>query len=193
MRCAVAPSVALVVARSRPGNVIGREDRLPWHLKSDLRRFRAITLDHAIIMGRRTYASIGHPLPQRLNIVLSSAVVVATPASVLETSMPIWVSDMTAAMRVAEAYSVTHAKERYFVVGGSRLFRDFLDLGLIDRVYLTEVLAPELEGDTHFDKEFQPDEWTATNVEEVPAGADDDYPTVFRVLDRRVQPSTSAD
>lgn len=65
------PSISYVVARSVPGYVIGNENRLPWHLKTDLKRFKQITIGHPIIMGRKTHLSIGRPLPGRVNIVLS--------------------------------------------------------------------------------------------------------------------------
>src|SRR5208337_621034 len=65
------PSISLIVARSYPGNVIGYKNKLPWHLNSDLRRFREITIGHVVIMGRNTFNSIGRPLPNRTNIVLT--------------------------------------------------------------------------------------------------------------------------
>jgi dihydrofolate reductase len=67
------PSISYVVARSVPGYVIGTENRLPWRLHSDLKRFKEITYGHPIIMGRKTHLSIGRPLPGRTNIVLSRA------------------------------------------------------------------------------------------------------------------------
>lgn len=185
-RRAAAPSIALVVARSRPGNVIGRDNALPWQLKSDLRRFRAITLDHAIVMGRKTHESIGRPLPRRANVVVSSAAMAATrhAAPALD-GAAIWVPDIGKAMAVAQAYSTLHGQAQYFVIGGSGIFRQFLDAGLVDRIHLTEVCAPELQGDARFADEFLPEEWQPTQVETLPAGPGDDYPSVYRVLERR--------
>ena len=65
------PPVCFIVARSLGGSVIGCEGRLPWKLKTDLARFRSLTSRHAVIMGRKTYDSIGKPLPNRLNVVVS--------------------------------------------------------------------------------------------------------------------------
>ena len=65
------PSISTIVARSHPGNVIGYQNKLPWRQKSDLKRFRAITIGHVVIMGSNTFNSIGRPLPGRTNIVLT--------------------------------------------------------------------------------------------------------------------------
>ncbi|MGI9464727.1 MAG: dihydrofolate reductase, partial [Aestuariivirgaceae bacterium] len=65
------PSISFIVARSYPGNVIGCENELPWSLKTDLKNFRTITTGHVVVMGRKTLESIGKPLPNRTNVVLS--------------------------------------------------------------------------------------------------------------------------
>ena len=93
-----------MVART-PGGVIGCDNRLPWRLKSDLKRFRALTLDHAVIMGRKTFDSIGRPLPQRENVVVSRDASLAIDGV---TVCP----DIPAALHHAEAWSRAHGRDR---------------------------------------------------------------------------------
>lgn len=125
--------LGLIVAMDRRG-IIGRDGGLPWHLPADLRRFKAITMGKPIIMGRRTYESIGRPLPGRRNIVVSRTAGYSAPGC--ET-----VSSFEAALaRVADVAEV-------FVVGGVALYR--AALSQVRRIYLTEVHA-EVEGETVF-------------------------------------------
>src|ERR1700744_6415345 len=65
------PSISFVVARSSPAHIIGIDNKLPWHLRTDLQRFKKITLGHVVLMGRSTFESIGRPLPGRTNLILS--------------------------------------------------------------------------------------------------------------------------
>lgn len=134
----IRPEIVLVVAAADNG-VIGVDGRLPWHLPEDLSRFRALTVGHPVLMGRRTFESIGRPLPGRHNIVLSRDPDFA-PAGV------------TPAANLAEAIAAAGLDPRsrartLFVIGGADLYRQALPLA--DRIELTRVhLAPD--GDTHF-------------------------------------------
>lgn len=125
-----------VVACSENG-VIGKNGGLPWHLPEDLKRFKALTTGHILIMGRKTYESIGRPLPGRYTIVVSR-------------SMPVLPRIVTPAASLDEAF--THAKsmlghwpEEVFIVGGGDIYRQTLPK--VDRIYLTKV-HQTVEGDT---------------------------------------------
>ncbi len=156
-----------MVAVSRNG-VIGRAGGLPWHISSDLKHFKAITMGKPLIMGRKTWESLPkRPLPGRQNIVITrqknyqaeGAVVVADTASAL-----------AAAGKV----------EEICVIGGGEIFTKFL--AKADRIYLTEVDL-EVEGDTRFPV-IDPNQWLETAREIHPQGPNDSACFVFRTLDR---------
>jgi dihydrofolate reductase len=133
--------VSIVVARARNG-VIGRDGELPWHLPSDMRRFRELTSGHAVLMGRRTYESIParfRPLPQRRNLVLSRSVRELPGAEVFE--------DLGSALAACGPSC--------FVIGGGAVYREAL--ALTQRVYATEV-EMDMDGDTFF-AELPAPEW----------------------------------
>lgn len=159
--------IVFVVAVSRNG-VIGRAGGLPWHISSDLKRFKAITMGKPLIMGRKTWESLPkRPLPGRQNIVITrqknyqaeGAVVVADTASAL------------VAARVAEEICV---------IGGGEIFSKFM--AKADRIYLTEVDL-EVEGDTLFPA-IDPGQWQEVVREVHPRGPNDSAGFVLRVLDR---------
>ena len=126
-------TVSLVVAASK-NNVIGRDGELPWHLPEDLRHFRRITTGKPVIMGRKTFESIGRPLPDRHNIVMTrDPDYAAEGCDVVES--------------VAEALDVAGDADEVMVIGGGQVYRDFLPRA--DRIYMTRVQA-EVQGDTRF-------------------------------------------
>jgi dihydrofolate reductase len=180
------PSISYVVARSTPRHIIGRDNKLPWHLRTDLRRFKEITLGHVIIMGRKTLLSIGRALPGRVNIVLSR-----TSGKQLENSFwekgdtsLVWVENRVSALFFADVLTISRAKDDFFVIGGSEMYRIFEDL--FNKVYLTEVLMPgEVVGDALFNYRFDRRKWRLIQEEHVPAGPNDEYPSTFSVLERR--------
>lgn len=134
--------VALIVARTLNG-VIGRENTMPWHLPVDLAWFRQNTLGKPVIMGRKTYESIGRLLPKRPNIILSRQAIQIEGAYIAQ--------NLEQALEIAQ--NVANSEE-VMIIGGGELYKQaFL---LADRLYLTEIQT-ELEGDTF----FQPDltEW----------------------------------
>ena len=133
------PAIALIAAIARNG-VIGRDNRLLWRLRSDLRRFRQLTLGKPMIMGRKTYDSIGKPLPGRINIVLTRDPNVDIEGVLLASSLA---DALETARGVAEERHVSEI----MVAGGGEIYRQTLPLA--SRLYLTEVdLAPE--GDAFF-------------------------------------------
>ncbi len=128
--------ISLVVAIADNG-VIGRDGALPWHLPDDLRHFREVTIGKAVLMGRRTYASIGHALPGRLNLVMTRG---ASPASDVQA-----VHSLQQACERTRAYAAADAE--LCVIGGGEIYA--LTLPEASRIYLTQVHAT-LPGDVHF-------------------------------------------
>ena len=124
---------SLIVAAAENG-VIGRGNRLPWHLPADLAHFKRTTLGHPVIMGRRTWESIGKPLPGRTSVVVTRNANYAPPGVVVVNSL-------------AAAISVCGDDDEIFVIGGAELYR--LAIALADRIYLTEIDA-DIPGDAHF-------------------------------------------
>src|SRR6218665_2767734 len=165
------PSAAAIVARSHPDHVIGVDNKLPWHLRTDLQHFKTRTSGHVIIMGRKTYASIGRPLPNRHNIVLSRTEVPAVPG--LE-----WAGDVATALLLADVHSIINGKTEFFVIGGEQIYAMFLPY--INRVYLTEVFT-RINGDANFNYEFDKRVWHFRTEHDYPAGEHDDHP--FRITE----------
>ncbi|MFI4935682.1 MAG: dihydrofolate reductase [Caulobacterales bacterium] len=162
------------VARARNG-VIGRGDALPWRLRTDLQRFRRLTLGKPVIMGRKTWQSLpSRPLKGRTNIVLSrDGSFEPAGALVCET--------FSEAVQIAREQAEEDGVEEVCVIGGAALFA--LALPRAQRIYLTEV-----EGDPQGDvimPAIGETGWKEVDREAVPAGPEDDYPTVFRILERR--------
>ena len=168
------PHLALVVARARNG-VIGREGDLPWRLRSDLQRFKAVTMGKPCIMGRRTWESLPlKPLPGRLNLVLSKDESFAAKGALVCTTLD-------EAVEIAREQAVDDGVGEVCVIGGAGLFAATLPRA--KRLYLTEVEA-EPEGDVLFPP-FDETAWTEVSCEAVPAGEKDDHAFAFRVLERR--------
>lgn len=180
------PSISYVVARSLPGYVIGNENRLPWRLHSDLKRFREITIGHPIIMGRKTHLSIGKPLPGRTNIVLSRRADQNLENDFwqkAETAV-VWAGNLASALYFADVIAIAREKKDIFVIGGAEMYGIFNKL--FNKIYLTEVLTgKELPGDARF--QFRPDkrQWETFKDQNIPAGPQDQYPSRFRVLERK--------
>jgi len=164
------PSATSVVARSYPDRIIGVDNQLPWHLRSDLKYFRKLTQNHAIIMGRKTYQSIGKPLPNRLNIVLSR--------EKYEDSESLkWVSNPETALLIADQYCIVNGKKEFFVIGGEKIYQIFSRY--VNKVFLTEVFTGPINGDAKFDFDFDNKEWRTGREKEIPKSEHDDFP--FRI------------
>ena len=133
------PKIAVIVARARNG-VIGRENTLPWRLRDDLQLFKQRTLGCPVIMGRKTWESLGRPLPGRLNVVISRQADYTAPGANVVASL-------------AEAIAACGDAEKVFVIGGAQIYAQALDLA--EALWITEVDA-DVEGDTCF-PEFDPD------------------------------------
>jgi dihydrofolate reductase len=129
----VRPRITLLVACARNG-VIGRGNTLPWHLPEDLQHFKATTLGHPIVMGRRTFESIGRPLPGRRTIVVSRDPAWAHPGCERAGSLD-------------EAIALCAAAQEVFVVGGAQIYAEALPLA--DQLLVTDIEL-EVEGDAFF-------------------------------------------
>ena len=158
--------IAFVVARDRNG-VIGKGGALPWRLPDDMKHVRSLTVGKPLIMGRRTYESIGRPLPDRTNIVLTR-----DPAFRAE--------GVKVASTPEEALALAGDAPEVIVFGGAEVFARFLPL--TDRIYLTEV-DTEAAGDTFFPA-LDPRQWRETERVEHPADAKHAYPFRFVTLER---------
>ncbi len=162
-------SVCLVVAAAE-NNVIGVNNELPWHLPKDLQYFKQLTMSKPIIMGRKTFDSIGRPLPGRENIVI--------------TRQQDWqhegvhvVHDLAAAVELAQ--QLNPALD-VMIIGGAEIYRQSLPLA--DKIYLTRVYT-ELDGDAFFPA-LDSSLWHQTACEEPPACERNPYPYAFCVLER---------
>lgn len=160
------PVITLVVAHA-DNRVIGRDNQLPWHLPADLAHFKSVTLGKPVVMGRRTWQSIGRALPGRVNLVVSSG-----PGRPGDGAT--WVASLDAA--IAAAGNVPEV----CVIGGARLFADALPRA--HRINLTEVHA-DVDGDVLFPP-LDPGAWREVRREHRAADARNAYPMSFVVLER---------
>ncbi len=153
--------VSLIVAMSE-NRVIGRDGGMPWRLSADLRRFRTLTMGHTIVMGRRTWESIGRLLPGRKTVIISR-----NPAYIVEGAAT--VDNLNDALRTAAGDS------EVFVVGGGEIYR--LAIPIANRIYITRVLS-QIDGDTTF-PEVNWLEWTRIESEAHSANEKNNHDFVF--------------
>jgi dihydrofolate reductase len=160
--------ISCIVATAK-NNVIGKENDIPWYLPADLQYFKKTTLNHAVIMGRNCYESIGRPLPKRTNIII--------------TRDPFFISsNCLIARSIDEALLMAHeaGETEAFIIGGGQIYEQTQDLW--DKLYLTEVdLA--VEGDVYF-PQLSDGQWKLVNEE--PHAKDDknEYDYEFKVYER---------
>jgi len=167
-----APLVSLIVAMAQNG-VIGCGNSLPWRLPQDLRRFRAFTLGKPVLMGRKTYESIGRPLQGRANLVL--------------TRHRSWSAHgVTVVHSLEEALNLARQAKELVAIGGAEVYR--LVLPVARRIYLTHVHA-DVPGDTFF-PDFDPTQWADVEYLTHPVDAEHAYPVTFITLERRNAPQT---
>jgi dihydrofolate reductase len=161
-------SAIVAMAKNR---VIGRQNQLPWHLPNDLKRFKSLTTGYPIIMGRKTYESIGRPLPNRINIVLTRDVNFDAPGCTVFDH-----PDHT--LDYAENLS-----DEVFIIGGAEIYRVFWPK--INYLYLTIVEA-DIEGDAYF-SELNLAEWEEVSCETHAADEKHAYGYRFVELRRKIQ------
>jgi dihydrofolate reductase len=176
------------IAALATNNVMGAENRLPWRQSADLKRFKALTLGHHYIVGRRTYESVGRPLPGRTNVVVTrdpawKPPVVATPLASTygagnDVEAPLLiVNSIDEAIGVAE----NAGDQEPFIGGGAEIFRQTLHRA--DRMYLTRIHA-EVAGDTFFPEFDDVAEWQLIDSEHFDADEKNQYPYSFLTYDR---------
>ncbi|WP_176036893.1 dihydrofolate reductase [Brucella tritici] len=167
------PIVSIIVAAAENG-VIGRDNDMPWRLSTDLKRFKALTLGKPVIMGRRTWESIGRPLPGRPNIVVTRDKEFRTEGASI-------VGSLEEAIALGQKLAFDLGLREVCIIGGGKIYAEALPLA--DRIHLTRVLA-EIDGDTHF-PEIDPQIWCVISQEDVPAGDKDSHPTRYFVYEKR--------
>jgi dihydrofolate reductase len=159
------PDISMIVARSR-NHVIGRDNQMPWKISADLQFFKRVTMDHPVIMGRKTWESIGRPLPGRRNIVVSRNPQFQIEGAELAGSLD-------------EALERLSDTPRVFVIGGEQLFKQAFTKA--DRLFITEIDIDINDGDTFFEV---PDLDSWREVERT-AGAEGDITFNFVTLERK--------
>lgn len=164
-------SISIIVAVAENG-VIGRGNDLPWRLSADLRRFKQLTMGHAVIMGRRTYESIGRPLPGRRMIVVTR-----------QQGYRVDGGEAVSSLQLACERAAAHGDDEAMVIGGAEIFQQALPLA--DRLYFTRVHARP-DGDVFFPA-YDVAQWQLTSSE--PHAADDknEYPFSFEIYQRIVR------
>ena len=169
--------ITLVAAVAKNG-VIGRDGDLPWRLPDDLKAFKRLTLGKPVVMGRKTWESIGRPLPERHNVIMTRSQDFEAPgASVVRSA--------------DEALELLADEDEIMIIGGGAIYRQLLDR--TDRIYLTEVDA-EVAGDVTFPA-LDPAEWVEVSCEQHAADERHEYAFTLRQLDRvrDCDPASSSD
>jgi len=154
--------ISLIAAMDR-NRLIGADNGMPWHLPADFKHFKAVTMGKPVIMGRKTFESIGRPLPGRKNIVVSASGFTADGITVVDS--------------IDKALSAAGDAEEVMVIGGASFYAQMIDRA--DRLYLTHVDA-ECDGDAWF-PEFKLEDWTVVAEQEYPADEKNNYN--FRVVE----------
>ncbi|MBH0236715.1 dihydrofolate reductase [Methylobrevis albus] len=172
-------AVAMIVAVAENG-VIGHDGGMPWHLSSDLKRFRQITMGKPVLMGRRTFQSIGRPLDGRANIVVTSDPEFAPDGVTV-------VRSAEAALAAGIAAAGADGAAEVMVIGGGALYRALI--GRAGRLYVTHVAAAP-DGDTTF-PEIDPAVWHAVSSEPIPQGPRDSAAARLVVYERSGEGATT--
>lgn len=165
--------IVLIVAMGE-NRVIGAGNGLPWRIPSDMKRFRALTLGKPVVMGRKTWETIGAPLGERDNIVVTRQAGFA-PEGVLVAH------DLDGALAMAERCARARGRDEIAVIGGAEIYAAVLPRA--DRIEMT-VVKGEVSGDTCF-PEIDPGEWNEVSRQDAPRGEKDSHATSYVVLERR--------
>lgn len=160
-----------IIAAVSDNNVIGKNGQLPWHLKTDLQRFKKLTENHAIIMGRKCFNSIGKPLPNRTNVIVSSQPGLEIEGCIVKPSLQ---------------FAVDYVNSRYdsspFIIGGGTIYKQCINL--VNYMYITKVHTTVEDGDTFF-PEYDPNKWEVIHSEEIKAEDGDDFDSTYIILKRK--------
>lgn len=158
--------LSLIVAVAQNG-VIGDRNALLWHISEDLKHFKALTSGHPVVMGRKTYESLGRPLPNRTNVVI--------------TRQNIEIPGCRVVHSLDEALALFPGDEEVFIIGGAQIYAEALPRA--DRFYLTRVFH-DYEGDTRF-PEWDEAQWRLVSSEAFPCGREYPWPFTFECWERR--------
>jgi dihydrofolate reductase len=158
-------TTSIIVATAK-NHAIGKDNKLLWYLPNDLKHFKDVTTGHTVIMGRKTFDSVGRPLPKRRNIVI--------------TRQDISIEGCEVVPSIDEALERCENEEEVFIVGGAEIYRQALPL--TDRVYLT-IIDQEFDGDTFF-PELNAEEWTEKERENFEPDEKNKYRYSFITLER---------
>ncbi|MEE9334329.1 MAG: dihydrofolate reductase [Granulosicoccaceae bacterium] len=164
--------VCVILAMDR-NKLIGKEGGMPWHIPGELANFKSVTMGHPVIMGRKTFDSIGKPLPGRLNVVV-------TRNKEWQAEGAVAVTSLADAMDVSKATVTDAVNPQIMIIGGAALCRDAMPFA--DRLYLT-FIDHEYEGDTWFDS-YSSDDWREVSRCDVDPAESNDIPISYRVLER---------
>ncbi len=165
-------NISLIVAVAENG-VIGRTGQLPWRMPSDLKTFRRLTMGKPIVMGRKTFQSIGKALDGRDNIVVTRDASFAAPGVSA-------VDNLAAAVTLARGLARTKGVEEIMIIGGAEIFA--ASLPLANRIYWTEIHGRP-EGDVSFERP-PADDWHEVLREAIPRGEKDEYAATLTILER---------
>ncbi|MDX2246124.1 MAG: dihydrofolate reductase [Bacteroidia bacterium] len=164
------PAISAIYAISE-NQVIGKENSIPWRLSADLKRYKQLTMGKPILMGRKTFESIGRPLPGRRNIIITRNPHFA--AEGIETTPSL-----------ESAIQLCGDVPEIFIVGGSALFQEGVEKGYISKIYETLVHA-DIDGDTFF-RLSNVENWTITEIESHQADEKNEFAYTYRTLVRKV-------
>lgn len=167
--------LSLIVAVAQ-NNAIGRNNELLWHISEDLKYFKSTTTGHPVIMGRKTYESIGRPLPGRRNIVLTRGTLEIPPVKNPQTT------SMEVVNSLDEVYALAQGDEEFFVMGGGMLYNE--TFGKADFLYLTRIYAEAENADTFF-PEVDEMEWDVVRESQLLHDEENDIDFKFIVYKRR--------
>lgn len=167
--------VSIIVAMTKQKRVIGLNNKMPWHLPADLAWFKQCTLNKPIIMGHKTFDSIGRLLPNRHNIIISRQ---DHPS--LSDNMT-WAKSIDDALSIAKAQQFEAALKEVFIIGGGSIYQQSLPLA--DKLYLTHIDA-DLQGDTYF-HDYQPERWQSIYQLQRDADENNQYACLFEILSRK--------
>ncbi len=162
-------SILVAMAKNR---VIGRNNQLPWHLPADLKHFKLLTMGQTIVMGRKTYESIGRPLPGRENIIITRQTGYKVPGAIVVNSL------QDAILKCEESSTINSEN---FIIGGEKLYWQTLDI--CQRIYITEIQS-DFEGDVFF-PEFDRSDWKEIQRDKHTSENDTHIEYHFVILDRK--------
>ena len=165
-----------IVAAVANNNVIGNENQLVWHLPADMKHFKNLTMGHTLIMGRKTFESIGKPLKGRTTIVL-------TRQNDYDAQGCLTASSLKEATRMLK-----DKKEEVFVVGGAEIYEQAMDLYHTRRIYLTRIFAT-FDGDTFF-PEIDPEKWELIERVDFSPDEKNNYTYAFMTYKKKSKPRT---